>query len=400
MSPGMTVWKIPAGIGSPSAAVQIGFVNQVLTNQSFRFSFSVGNELNANDIIIIKQSQDNDGSLYARTKFGNSIRQLYIDAGCTQKWQPPVNGKFYVIQTQTDQNMKGIGVADSLSLGKVSNNPLYCMNLDEKGKVSLLFTGNADVKFNVQTCWDAGLFTDLESTYVNIRYAGAWYQGIWTTKNYNETTYRNGDPILEVTNQVVWDNATFGAYCNYNNDPTDSETYGKLYNLYASIFLAPYGWHIPSGFDWANLYYAVQGGFGIAGGPPFAAFSWREIGSSHWPFSTSPPSTDSFKFCGIGNGMRTFAASGGFIRKNVQANYWTSDYGFFTTGGSRYRRWLIGSDGGDQNFVFADDRTSIPGTEGYSVRFLKDNLNTPGVYGRPLIQYLGVWDYTTVLDNG
>jgi hypothetical protein len=42
---------------------------------------------------------------------------------------------------------------------------------------------------------------------------------VWMTKNLDVTTYRNGDPIPEVTDATAWSELTTGAWCYYNNDP-------------------------------------------------------------------------------------------------------------------------------------------------------------------------------------
>ena len=416
MSPGMTVWRVPAGIKSPSAAVEIGRVETITNNTTFRFNPSApGNELAVNDIIIIKQSQDNSGTLYARTKFGNSIRQLYRNDLCTIKWEPPIKDKFYVVQTQTDQNMKGVGVVDSLLLGKVSNNPLYCMNLGEKGKVYVDVNQGAEVKFNVQTCWDAGLFTDLESTYVNIAYVDNGkpkvYRNVWITKNYNGTDYRDGTPIPEVTAHLTWNNLTTGAYCNYNNNPADSDTYGKLYNWWSTIgrsdtdpltpdkVLAPYGWELPVLDQFRNLQRAIYFGYGQTGNINLKAQFWKEIGTAHWSTDTTPASNDNLMFTAIGNGLRiqNAEAGDGFGRRNVEGNYWTSTYDTLVYGTIKYFWFRIGRSDQPNRSVQEDDTQR---TYGFSARFIKENMNTPGVYGRPLIQYLGAWTYATVYDNG
>ena len=416
MSPGMTVWKVPAGVNSPSAAVEIGRVETVTNNTTFRFNpSSPGNALAVDDIIIIKQSQDNSGILYARTKFGNSIRQLYTDELCTIKWQPPVKDKFYVVQTQTAQNMKGASVADSLLLGKVSNNPLYCMNLEQYGSVSLGVAQQPSVKFNVQTCWDAGLFTEsLESTYVNIAYKDGnsprVYRNVWITKNYNGTEYRDGTPIPNVEFHGTWNNLTTGAYCNYDNNPADSETYGKLYNFYTTrdpddVFsssnrLAPYGWSVPALPQFYNLQLAIYFGYGQTGDLNRKAQFWREIGTNHWTTDTIPASNDNLMFTAIGNGFRiqtTNEGPLGFSRKNIQANYWTSSTTLLSFSQIRYEFFRIGEPGIP---TFSASRSDTVKTYGFSARFIKENMNTPGVYGRPLIQYLGAWTYDTVYDNG
>jgi len=72
---------------------------------------------------------------------------------------------------------------------------------------------------------------------------------IWTSKNLEVTTYRNGDPITKVTNATQWLGMTTGAYCYLNYDSANNSKYGKLYNWYAvndSRGLAPLGYHIPT----------------------------------------------------------------------------------------------------------------------------------------------------------
>ena len=70
----------------------------------------------------------------------------------------------------------------------------------------------------------------------------------WMIENLKVTQYRNGDPIPNITN-ITWANLSTGAYCIYNNDPSNAETYGNLYNWYAvddPRGLAPAGWHVPT----------------------------------------------------------------------------------------------------------------------------------------------------------
>ena len=73
---------------------------------------------------------------------------------------------------------------------------------------------------------------------------------VWMNKNLDVSTYRNGDPIPNVTDPAIWAGLTTGAYCYYNNDSaTYAVVYGKLYNWYAvndPRGLAPIGWHVPS----------------------------------------------------------------------------------------------------------------------------------------------------------
>ena len=82
---------------------------------------------------------------------------------------------------------------------------------------------------------------------------------VWTTKNLDVSTYRNGDTIRFASTPAEWQDASTkgeGAWCYFNNDPKNGEIYGKLYNWYAvhdPRVLAPEGYHIPNGAEWYVL---------------------------------------------------------------------------------------------------------------------------------------------------
>jgi uncharacterized protein (TIGR02145 family) len=91
---------------------------------------------------------------------------------------------------------------------------------------------------------------------------------IWTSKNLNVTTFRNGDAIPEAKTAREWKvagNMETPAWCYYNFDSINGKKYGKLYNWYAvndKRGLAPAGWHIPTDKEWATLkkYLGANGG--------------------------------------------------------------------------------------------------------------------------------------------
>jgi len=90
----------------------------------------------------------------------------------------------------------------------------------------------------------------------------------WMVENLKTTKYRNGDQIPNVTDNAAWSNHTTGAYCNYNNDATTGNKYGKLYNSSAvrdSRNLAPIGWHVANDADWKKLVYYVAAYLGTSG---------------------------------------------------------------------------------------------------------------------------------------
>ena len=178
----------------------------------------------------------------------------------------------------------------------------------------------------------------------------------WMTKNLDVATYRNGDPIPKVTNDVAWGNLTTGAYCYYNNDSTMyAATYGKLYNWYAindSRGLAPEGWHIPTDFEWTTLG-SCLGGDDIAGGPI------KEIGTTHWN-TPNTGATNLSGFTGLPGGFRTYFGPYSGI---VLYGYWWS-----STESTTNYAW-------SRNLNYSDDdldRAANLKILGFSVRCLRD----------------------------
>ena len=82
---------------------------------------------------------------------------------------------------------------------------------------------------------------------------------VWTTKNLDVSTFRNGDVIPQASTDEAWGAAGENkqpAWCYYDNDPKNGTKYGKLYNWYAvndSRGLAPEGYHIPTNAEWTVL---------------------------------------------------------------------------------------------------------------------------------------------------
>lgn len=82
---------------------------------------------------------------------------------------------------------------------------------------------------------------------------------IWMSENLNSDTFRDGSPIPQAKSAEDWKRAGENkkpVWCHFNNDPSNGDKLGKLYNYYAVIDprgLAPEGWKIPSDSDWNQL---------------------------------------------------------------------------------------------------------------------------------------------------
>jgi|GEM_PF-1259946 len=123
---------------------------------------------------------------------------------------------------------------------------------------------------------------------------------VWMAKNLDVSSYRNGDPIPQVTDAAAWGSLTTGAWCWYNNDSaTYAATYGKLYNWYAvndPRGLAPEGWHVPTNNEWLVL--------DTVFGNSFAAGAIKEAGTAHWQVPNIG-ATNISGFTALPNGIRS-----------------------------------------------------------------------------------------------
>jgi len=171
-------------------------------------------------------------------------------------------------------------------------------------------------------------------------------------------SYRNGDAIPKVTNNSQWENLTTGAYCNYNNDDNNADTYGCLYNWYTvneSRNIAPEGWHVPSDAEWKTLA-SYLGGDAVAGG------KMKESGTMHW---ANPGATNESGFSALPGGFRRgfILGDGGYVGMGYTANFWSSTEGKSGFALNRYLSYSISK-------VYKYD--NMYKASGYSVRCVRD----------------------------
>jgi uncharacterized protein (TIGR02145 family) len=152
-----------------------------------------------------------------------------------------------------------------------------------------------------------GTVTDIDgNTYKTIT-VGAQ---VWMAENLKTTKYLNGDPISNITG-LDWSSQDSGAYCLYNNESSNKEVYGSLYNWYAVADprnICPSGWHIPSSDEWGSLVSFV-GGTAVAGG------KLKEVGLEHWN-TPNTGANNEYGFTALPGGYRdpmsTFATIGSY----------------------------------------------------------------------------------------
>ena len=176
----------------------------------------------------------------------------------------------------------------------------------------------------------------------------------WMAENLKVTHYRDGEAIPTGHSNSEWSNLSTGAYCAYDNNESNADTYGYLYNWYAvddSRNIAPEGWHVPTDDEWQILV-DYLGGSSVAGG------KMKETGTEHW----NSPNT------GATNESGFTALPGGY--RGLNGSYYGMGFGCFwsSTEGSSYHAWSRRLSYGNSEVYRNYDGKHA----GFSVRCLRD----------------------------
>jgi uncharacterized protein (TIGR02145 family) len=174
-------------------------------------------------------------------------------------------------------------------------------------------------------------------------------------ENLKTTHYKNGTPIPTNLTDAQWTATTSGACADYNNDPTNTTVYGKLYNWYAVSEpqgLCPTNWHVPSDTEWDTLVNYL-GGETIAGG------AMKEIGLTHWA-TPNAGATNSSGFAGLPGGNR--GNNGPYYAIGYYGDWWSATQDSASNAFNRVLNYLS-----SDVFRHYDSKTY-----GFSVRCVRD----------------------------
>jgi len=134
----------------------------------------------------------------------------------------------------------------------------------------------------------------------------------WFKENLAATAYRDGSPLLDVTDEAEWNALDEeGAYCTLGPD----SVYGLLYNGFAAARdVCPQYWDVPAASDWDALVNAL-GGAALAGG------AMKVSGTVYWE-APNTDGTNASGFSALPGGERALSPVD-FNGLQTKAVFWT-----------------------------------------------------------------------------
>jgi uncharacterized protein (TIGR02145 family) len=157
----------------------------------------------------------------------------------------------------------------------------------------------------------------------------------------------------KITDADEWgNNLNYDGWCYYDNDSSNGNEYGVLYQWEAAKNACPEGWHLPTDDEWRIL-------IDYIGGEEIAGAKLKEAGVMHW-ISPNSDANNVTGFTALPGGFRDYS---GYFNIDNSGHWWSSSTETNTT-----NAW--------SRFMFYDysgaDRISNVKTNGFSVRCLRD----------------------------
>lgn len=178
---------------------------------------------------------------------------------------------------------------------------------------------------------------------------------IWMAENLKTTKLRDGTAIQNITTDDQWKALETAAFCWFDNNDNNKNTYGALYNWHCvkTNKICPLGWHVPTYAEYTTLMEQV-GGRTEAGG------KLKEAGTANW-FPPNTNATNEVGFNGLPSGYRQ--VHGPFKDLGKIAVFWTS---------TPYRSYDSYSVRLDFNLKEMGTSSNGDNKHGYSIRCVKD----------------------------
>ncbi len=183
---------------------------------------------------------------------------------------------------------------------------------------------------------------------------------VWMKENLRTTRYQDGTPIAHVPEATTWRHTDQPAYVWQENDESNKEIYGALYNWYAAARpeLCPPGWRVPTDEDFKQLELylgmTLEAAEGTAWRGTDQGGKLKTTGTELWE-SPNEGATNESGFSAVPSGRRW--TNGGFGDLGKGGTFWTRTERSLSS--ACYRHTASGNAGigrnpaGDKKFGYA-----------------------------------------------
>jgi uncharacterized protein (TIGR02145 family) len=190
------------------------------------------------------------------------------------------------------------------------------------------------VKMSADDTLTVGIYKDCTDPDGNIYKTVQIGNQVWMAENLKTTKYRDGSAIPHIMENSIWGVLSTGAYCLYNNDSTNKNIYGALYNWHAvsTSKLCPVGWHVPDNNEWTTLEnYLIANGYNYDSTTSDNKIAKSLASTTYWISSTVRGSVGNMDFPAFRNktgfsalpaGYRDFY--GTFNQACIFTEFWSS----------------------------------------------------------------------------
>jgi uncharacterized protein (TIGR02145 family)/uncharacterized repeat protein (TIGR02543 family) len=178
----------------------------------------------------------------------------------------------------------------------------------------------------------------------------------WMRENLKTTKFNTGTSIPIVDDEYHWVMDHTAAMCYYDNDASNADIYGALYNGYAVSTgnLCPNGWHVPYDNEWDVLANNL-GGADSAGYKMKTVYDWYE----HWSYGNGNGSNEC-GFTAFPAGTRS--SHDNYIGMGQQTIFWCFTDNYFDQKIRVLSSWNTKLENTSSGFY----------TSGFSIRCIKD----------------------------
>ena len=219
--------------------------------------------------------------------------------------------------------------------------------------------------------WGQDTVTDIDGNEYETVEIG---EQVWMAENLKVTHYNDGTEIPTGYSDDDWAGLSTGAYAVYDDNESNADTYGYLYNWYAvddDREVCPASWHVPTDGEYTALS-DYLGGTSVAGGKLKECTEGSCPESEYW-YSPNTGATNESGFTALPGGARYYYRHMGY-----NGSFWSS------TEYNSLNAWHRGLESNHSEI----SRRDYGKDSGFSVRCIRDETET----GTILVLYNTGWN--------